>query len=264
MAYDVPVTDSPAVPGAPDHQPVTSAPMPSMESSAAAGRGDDQAEVRQFRFERPPGATTILLVRHGESVPARADRPFPLVDGHGDPELHPQGELQAAKVAERLSRPRRGEKISAVYVTNLRRTAQTAAPLCEALGLKPVVEADLREVFLGEWEGGVYRLRLREGGPIVDRLMTEGRWDVVPGAEPDDVFISRIRAGIGSIASAHPDSLVAAFTHGGVIGRIAAQAVGAKPMSFSGAENGSITELLVTQERWFLRNFNDTAHLEEI
>jgi len=240
---------------------VTNAPMPSMSSS---GNGDDHEEVRQFRFERPPGATTILLVRHGESVPARADRLFPLVDGHGDPELHPHGELQAAKVAERLGRPRRGETVSAVYVTNLRRTAQTAAPLCEALTLTPRVEADLREVYLGEWEGGVYRLRLREGGPIVDRLMTEGRWDVVPGAEPDEVFISRIRAGIARIAAAHPDSLVAVFTHGGVIGRIAAQAVGAKPMSFSGAENGSITELLVTPERWFLRNFNDTAHLEDI
>lgn len=229
-----------------------------------SGSGDDPEEVRQFRFERPAGATTILLVRHGESVPARADRPFPLVDGHGDPELHPHGALQAAKVAERLGRPRRGERVSAVYVTNLRRTAQTAAPLCEALTLEPQVEADLREVHLGEWEGGVYRLRLREGGPIVDRLMAEGRWDVVPGAEPDEVFIARIRAGIGRIAAAHPDGLVAAFTHGGVIGRIAAQAVGAKPMSFSGAENGSITELLVTPDRWFLRNFNDTAHLEDI
>ena len=45
------------------------------------------AEVRQLSFVRPPGATDILLVRHGESAPAREDAPFELVEGHGDPEL---------------------------------------------------------------------------------------------------------------------------------------------------------------------------------
>ena len=41
-------------------------------------------EYRQHRFTLPPGATEILLVRHGESAPAREDRPFPLVDGQSD------------------------------------------------------------------------------------------------------------------------------------------------------------------------------------
>ncbi len=226
--------------------------------------GAEQIEVRQFRFERPPGGTTLLLVRHGESAPARSDRPFPLVDGHGDPELDPHGVLQASLVAERLSQPRRGESISAIYVTNLCRTSQTAAPLAAALSITPVVEADLREVHLGEWEGGTYRIRLREGGPIVDRLVREGRWDVVPGAEPDEAFISRIRRGIERIAAANRDSLVAVFTHGGVIGRIVAEIAQSRPMLFSSAENASITELLVTPERWVLRSFNDTAHLESL
>jgi probable phosphoglycerate mutase len=186
------------------------------------------------------------------------------VDGHGDPELDPNGVAQAARVAERLRHARRGEMVSAIYVTNLQRTSQTAAPLAAALSLTPAVEADLREVYLGEWEGGTYRIRLREGGPIVDQMMKEGRWDVVPGAEPDQVFIARIRAGIGRIAAAHRNGLVVVFTHGGVIGRIVAEAVGSRPMSFSGAENASITELLVTPERWVLRSFNDTAHLENL
>ena len=224
----------------------------------------DQAprEVRQLRFERPPGATSILLVRHGESVPARPDVPFPLVDGHGDPELDPQGVEQARRVADRLRHPRFGEKITALYVTNLRRTAQTAAPLAEVLGIEPAVEADLREVFLGEWEGGLYRIKILEGGPIARRLMEEGRWDVIPGGEPDDAFVGRIRAGIGRIAAAHPDQLVAVFTHGGVIGRIMAEATGARSLAFAGAANGSISELVVMPDSWVVRSFNDTAHLE--
>lgn len=220
------------------------------------------AEVRQLRFERPPGATSILLVRHGETIPARADRPFPLVDGHGDPELDPRGEAQAGRVARRLSEPRFGEKVAAIYVTNLRRTAQTAAPLAAALGIEPEVEPDLREVYLGEWEGGLYRIKILEGGPVARRLMEEGRWDVIPGGEPDEDLVARLRAGIGRIAAACPDQLVAVFTHGGVIGRIMAEATGGRPLAFSGAANGSISELVVMADAWVVRSFNDTAHLE--
>jgi probable phosphoglycerate mutase len=220
--------------------------------------------VPQLRFERPPGATSILLVRHGESIPARPDVPFPLVDGHGDPELDPKGEEQALRIGARLATERFGEMVSAIYVTNLRRTAQTAAPLATALDLEPTVEADLREVNLGEWEGGLYRIKILEGGPIATRLMTEGDWGAIPGAESNEVLGRRVRAGIERIAAAHPDRLVAAFTHGGVIGRIMAEATGGAPLAFSGAANGSISELIVMADRWAVRSYNDTAHLEDL
>ncbi len=171
---------------------------------------------------------------------------------------------QAERIGARLSRLRFGEKLAAIYVTNLRRTAQTAAPLARALAMEPVVEADMREVHLGEWEGGLYRVKLIEGGPVATRLMTEGRWDVIPGAEPDEAFGGRIRAAIGRVATNHPDQLVAIFTHGGVIGRVMAEATGASPLSFSGAANGSISEIIVMPDRWAVRTYNDTAHLEDL
>ncbi|MDA8046965.1 MAG: histidine phosphatase family protein [Actinomycetota bacterium] len=220
--------------------------------------------IRQLRFERPSGATSILLVRHGESIPIRPGETFPLVEGQGDPELDPRGVEQAERIGARLSRLRFGEKLAAIYVTNLRRTAQTAAPLARALAMEPVVEADMREVHLGEWEGGLYRVKLIEGGPVATRLMTEGRWDVIPGAEPDEAFGGRIRAAIGRVATNHPDQLVAIFTHGGVIGRVMAEATGASPLSFSGAANGSISEIIVMPDRWAVRTYNDTAHLEDL
>ncbi|HZA79798.1 MAG TPA: histidine phosphatase family protein [Acidimicrobiales bacterium] len=42
-------------------------------------------------------------MRHGESAPARDDQPFPLVDGHGDPELATAGREQAFRLADRLA-----------------------------------------------------------------------------------------------------------------------------------------------------------------
>ena len=187
-----------------------------------------EKEYRQHRFQRPPGATEILLVRHGESRPARSDDPFPLVDGHGDPELGVAGREQALRVGERL----RHLPIDAVYVTKLRRTQETAAPLCEHLGLEPIIEPNLHEVHLGDWEGGIFRIKAAENDPIYVRLRQEERWDVIPGAEPIDIFHERIRRGLNNIAANHPDQLVVAVVHGGVIGHILAQATGARPFAF--------------------------------
>src|SRR5437867_894578 len=101
-------------------------------------------EYRQARFITPPGATEFVLVRHGESAPARPGEAFKLVDGHGDPPLDPNGQAQAERVAHRLAH----ERIDAAYVTNLRRTRETAEPLAKLLRLTPIVEPDLREVHL--------------------------------------------------------------------------------------------------------------------
>ncbi|HEX6569498.1 MAG TPA: histidine phosphatase family protein [Acidimicrobiales bacterium] len=214
-------------------------------------------EYRQSRFRRPPGACELLLVRHGESAPARDDRPFVLVDGHGDPELSPAGREQAYRVAERLAH----EDISAIYVTTLRRTVQTAAPLAARLGIRPQVERDLREVYLGEWEGGSFRRHVAEGHPIAQRMFAEQRWDVIPGAEPGDAFAARVRGAIGRIAATHPDQAVAVVSHGGVIGQVLAEAAGTGAFTFAGSDNAAISHLVVTGDRWIIRRFNDTAHL---
>jgi len=216
-------------------------------------------EVRtypQVRFRRPPGAAELLLVRHGESIPARDDQPFPLVDGQGDPELDPRGHEQAEKVADRLEH----EDISAIYVTTLQRTAQTAAPLAARLGITPRVEPELREVGLGEWEGS-FRQHVAEGHPIAQQMYLQGRWDVIPGAEPADAFAERVRAAITRIAAAHRDEAVVVVSHGGTIGQILALATGSRPFAFVGSDNGAISHLVVTDERWILRRYNDTAHL---
>ncbi len=213
---------------------------------------------RQARFHTPPGATELILVRHGESQPAVDGQPFDLVDGHGDPGLSQEGWEQAARVCARLAT----EQIHAIYVTNLRRTAETAAALADALRITPIVEPDLREVFLGEWEGGLFRRRVAELDPIAVRMFEEERWDVIPGAEPSAQFSARVRRGVERIVGAHHEQRVAVFAHGGTIGEILAQAATSRRWAFNGTDNASISHLVVTQERWLLRRFNDTSHLE--
>jgi probable phosphoglycerate mutase len=221
-------------------------------------------EVRQFRQHRfvpPPGSCEILLVRHGESSPHIEGEEFPLVDGHGDPALAPEGEAQAELVAERLVST--GERIAAIYVTTLQRTRQTAEPLARRLGIEPLVEPDLREVFLGDWEGGEFRRRVIDQDPIALAMFEAGRWDIIPGAEPDEALRERVRRGIERIAAAHTDELVVAVVHGGVIGQAMNIASGSTGFAFTGADNASVSHLVITPTRWIVRCFNDTSHLSE-
>jgi 2,3-bisphosphoglycerate-dependent phosphoglycerate mutase len=219
---------------------------------------DSQTVYRQHRFSLPAGATDLLIVRHGESAPARLDKPAPTVDGHSDPPLAPEGERQAERLAERLVH----ERIDAIYVTPLQRTAQTAAPLASRLGLVPRVEPDLREVHLGEWEGVAFRKYVAEGHPTAVRMFAERRWDVIPGAETNDHLAARVRAGLERIVAAHPGERVVVVVHGGVIGQCLALATGAPAFAFIGADNASISQIVAMPDPWIVRRFNDTAHLD--
>ncbi|HEV3002802.1 MAG TPA: histidine phosphatase family protein, partial [Solirubrobacteraceae bacterium] len=163
--------------------------------------------------------------------------------------------------AERLA----GEPLERLFVTPLRRTAQTAAPLAERTALEPQAVEDLCEIGLGEWEGGEFRIRMANGDPLAMRVLAEERWDLIPGAESADAVAARVRAGVESIVAATGVGRVAAaVVHGGIIGEICRQATGSRPFAFIHADNGSITRLVVYADGpWVLRSFNDTAHLAD-
>lgn len=234
--------------------------MDSTQPGAADGGTPDAAgggTIKEYRFRVPEGATELLILRHGESAAADPAVPFPLLAGHGDPELSLAGRWQAERLADRLA----GEPISAVYVSSLRRTAQTAAPLAGRLGITPVTEHDLREAHFGQWEGNVWRVRIAERHPVAMRMINEQRWDIVPGAEQADAFAARVRAALNRVVSRHPGQMVAVFTHGGVIGQALGDACGCEPFPFNAADNASVSQLVHIAGRWKIRRFNDTTHL---
>ncbi len=219
----------------------------------------EQKTYRQARFVRPPGATEIILVRHGESRAASVEQPFPLVDGQGDPELSEEGREQAEKLAQRLQH----QSIDAVYVTTLRRTHETAAPLCSLKGIQPKVIADLREVHLGDWEGGLFRAKAHDLHPSFLAMQEKQEWGEIPGAESNAVLGERVQRGLSVVTAAHPDQVVMVVVHGGVIGNILASATGSQPFAFLGAENASISHIVAHEGRITLRRFNDTNHLSD-
>ena len=219
----------------------------------------DRDSFEQSPYELPPGSTEVVLVRHGASEAAVVGSKFPLVDGHSNPALSGPGRAQAAMVAERLA----GEEIGGLFVSTLRRTQETAAPLAEAIDLEPQVVRDLREVYLGDFEGGEYRVRSGRGDPVIKQVFEEERWDAIPNGESWEDFGARVTAGVEQIVErVGPNTTAVAIVHGAVIGQLCRQATASRPFAFVHSDNGSISRLVVFDDgRWLLRSFNDISHL---
>jgi probable phosphoglycerate mutase len=213
----------------------------------------------QRGFRLPPDATDLLLIRHGASAAAVPGEPFELLEGQADPPLAPEGLEQAIKLAGWVA----NEPLNALFVTPLQRTGQTAEPLAELTGLEPKTVPDLREIMLGEWEGGEFRIRVAGGDPIAARLFEEERWEVIPGAEDMESFGTRVRRGMETLADeTGPGRTGAAILHGGVIAEICHQVTKSRPFAFNQVDNTSITRVVrFADGRWLLRYFNETAHL---
>src|SRR6187402_3474169 len=82
-----------------------------------------------FAYWNSATTTTIVLVRHAEKqVGAITDAP-----------LSPEGEIRASRLAQLLGGSEEFGRISKIYVTNTRRTQQTAAGVALRLGLTPEV-----------------------------------------------------------------------------------------------------------------------------
>ena len=218
---------------------------------------DDEVEYGQRPFQAPPGSTEVFLVRHGQSAAYRDGHPFPLVDGQGDPPLTAHGQWQAVQVGERL----RHLAPAAVYVTTLQRTVQTAAPLLGHINHTAIVEPDLREIHLGEWEGGIFRKKVAERDPAFLEVERTQDWSAIPGAESFAQLQDRVVGAITRIHAAHPGERIVAVSHGGAIGAALSHATGAKPLAFGATDNASIAHLIVLGDRWILRRYNDTGHL---
>ena len=88
--------------------------------------------------------TKIIIQRHGQSEA----NVLHIYAGHTDYELSPLGHEQARLGAEALA----GERVDAIYSSDLKRAMQTAAPHAKLRSLTVNGRRELREIYLGDWE----------------------------------------------------------------------------------------------------------------
>lgn len=164
-----------------------------------------------------PSATTILLVRHGQTPTTGQSLPGRAKGLH----LSDKGREQATEVAERLAT---FPKIDAIYSSPLERTRETAAPLAKKLGQRIVVDKGLVECDFGDWTGA----------KLVD-LMKKPEWATVqrapstfrfPNGESFTEMQVRITSALDAIRLRHPGGVVACFSHADPIKAALAHAMG--------------------------------------
>jgi probable phosphoglycerate mutase len=142
--------------------------------------------------------TTLLLVRHGETD-WNAERRW---QGHADVPLNDRGRAQARTLAEQLAADGR---VDVIYTSDLSRARDTAEIVAARLGVRVVVDADLREVDVGPIEG----LTAEEARAFES-------WE----GETREAHAERVLRSLHGIASRHPGERVLVVTHGGSLRRV--------------------------------------------
>jgi broad specificity phosphatase PhoE len=117
----------------------------------------------------------ILLARHGQT----ADNAGGRILGRRDPPLTAVGLEQARQLAAAL----RDDGLRAVWTSPLLRARRTAEVVGAALGLEPVVLADLVESARGRWEGRVIAEIAREAPDLHAAFVAADPAFAFPGGE---------------------------------------------------------------------------------
>lgn len=149
--------------------------------------------------------TTIYLVRHGST----AWNEQPRFRGLADIPLSDKGLQQAAALREALH----DKALTAVYSSPLPRAVQTAEVLAAPHHLPIQLEADLRSVNYGEWEGKTEQ-EVEASDPKLYRQFLQAIETVrFPGGESMDEMRARAFAALERIALSCSGGRVAVVTH---------------------------------------------------
>jgi 2,3-bisphosphoglycerate-dependent phosphoglycerate mutase len=139
--------------------------------------------------------TTIYLIRHAHAEWREDERR----------RLSSDGVKAAQLVAERLA----DQPIAAVYTSPSRRSIETVEPLARLLGLRPVVEPDLRERELPAVPSDEFEALVREAWSSPDQAPRGGESNVRAQA--------RGLAVVRTVVAHHVGSQVVLATHGNLL-----------------------------------------------
>jgi probable phosphoglycerate mutase len=233
-------------------------------SDAAPGE-DGHAGVLRI-FPTPPGASRIVLVRHGEAQ-CNVNR---VVGGvKGCTGLTALGLRQVAALADRLFESGELRQATALYSSVLPRAVETAERLRPVVGSGPAAigpvrqRCDLCELHPGECDG-------MEWGDVVETFGVPD-WNrdptqpIAPGGESWSSFVVRASDAVRDVVRAHPGELVVAAVHAGVIESTMISFLQIPPevtrRGWMSVRHASMTEWewVPDEDRWILVRFNDSC-----
>lgn len=223
------------------------------EPTASLAPAEKPAQV--WRPEPTTAPTTMLLLRHGQTVLSLEKR----FSGVGEQPLTEYGLAQAAAAAARLA----ATGATAVVTSPLRRARQTADLVAAALGLEVAVEPGLRETDFGDWEGYTF-------AEVKDKWPRElDAWLADPAVAPPfgesfDATTTRIRQARDRVLGAYGGQKVVLVSHVTPIKTLLRLALDAPP---SALYRMHLDLACLSEVQWFadgpavVRSMNDTAHV---
>lgn len=215
----------------------------------------------------PGEMAELWLIRHGQSRGNR-DRRY---QGQNDFPLTTHGEEQARVMAQKVAANHRVSPFSALYVSDLGRAQQTANPVAERIGLRPLLLPELREIDVGDWSGLTYdeirKLYPDEWNasyPVLDPDLERG------GGESYRRALERVGGALEELASHHRSERILVVFHGGVMRAFLANLLGMDLayMRRIRIDNGSISRVLLAERgnplAGVVLTLNDRSHLDEM
>jgi broad specificity phosphatase PhoE len=173
------------------------------------------------RRPKPAPATTLLLVRHGETPSTGRDMPEP---GAG-PGLTDAGKRQAEEAAQYISEWRAAlPPLGAIYASPLTRARETAGILGQVLDLAPVERPDLVDCNAGEWAGAHLKdLFKKPEWPTVVHYPSGFRF---PGGESIREMSDRMVGAARELVGQHPGQSLIIVSHADPIKAVVTDALG--------------------------------------
>ncbi len=206
--------------------------------------------------------TEVLVVRHGET-PWNVER---RVQGWEDIPLNETGIRQAEALARHLARTGQlGNRIDAIYSSDLQRARMTAEIVGQALSLPVVVEQGVRERHFGVLQGLVFST-MEEHQPEAARIWKSRDPDaILPEGESLRRFHERVTQAVDAIAARHFGQRVMVVSHGGAMDIIWRHARQTSLQAPREAEllNASINRIKVMSQRWEIIEWGNVAHLAD-
>jgi broad specificity phosphatase PhoE len=201
---------------------------------------------------------TLYFMRHGETQSSRAGG----YCGDLDVDLTPEGH----RMAEEFGAAYQSLPWAAVFCSPLRRSKDTAKPLCAAAGLEMQLRDGLKEIAYGQWEGKTPGEVNRRFHDEYVRWMADAGWNAPTGGERGVDVARRSSGVIEEIERRHPSGNVLVVSHKATTRIMLCSLLGIDVGRYRDRISMPVASLSIvemTQQGPLLKTLGDRSHLGE-
>jgi broad specificity phosphatase PhoE len=201
---------------------------------------------------------TLYLLRHGETEASQTGGYCGVLDVDLTHEGH--------QMAEEFAAAYKAFPWAAVFCSPLRRSMDTARPLCQAVGLEMQLRDGLKEIAYGQWEGKTPEEVNHQFHDEYVRWLADPGWNAPDGGERGVDIARRSSMVLDEIERTHPSGNVLVVSHKATIRIILCSLIGIDVGRYRDRINmpvASVSVVEITEKGPLLKLLGDRSHLRE-